>query len=126
VSRLGPWYNEAMSPAHHRLSDAQLAKLRHALEQKRDELTRKSRAHVNSATHSDEDLIEDVDQATRSAATDELLDLADHERALLDQVNRALAKMDAGTYGTSDATGEPIPYARLAVLPWAHNNVDED
>ncbi|HKA87155.1 MAG TPA: TraR/DksA family transcriptional regulator [Haliangiales bacterium] len=110
----------------HALTDAQLTKLRQALARKRDELRRKSRAHVEGATRSDEELIDDGDVAMRSATTDELLDLADHERKLLAEVERALAKMDAGTYGVSEATGEPIPYARLGAVPWARNNVDDE
>jgi DnaK suppressor protein len=32
-------------------------------------------------------------------------------------VERALRKIDEGTYGVSDASGEPIPMARLEVVP---------
>ncbi len=110
----------------HALTEAQLAKLRQALQAKRDELRRKSKEFLDTATRSDEDLIEDGDVAARSTTTDELLELADHERKLLAEVERAVAKMEAGTYGVSEGTGEPIPYARLAALPWARNNVDED
>ena len=30
-----------------------------------------------------------------------------------------------GTYGVSEETGDPIPYERLAVVPWARGGVDE-
>src|SRR5204862_417786 len=39
---------------------------------------------------------------------------------------RALAKMDRGAYGTSEASGDPIPYARLRAVPWARVDADED
>jgi DnaK suppressor protein len=35
----------------------------------------------------------------------------------LDRTERALAKLDEGTYGTCDACGEAIPPARLRALP---------
>ena len=35
----------------------------------------------------------------------------------LDRTERALAKLDEGTYGTCDGCGEPIPAARLRAMP---------
>ncbi|MGH7640685.1 MAG: TraR/DksA family transcriptional regulator [Candidatus Dormibacteria bacterium] len=35
------------------------------------------------------------------------------------QVQRALAKLDEGSYGRCDACGGAIPAGRLEVLPWA-------
>jgi len=35
------------------------------------------------------------------------------------QVDAALARLDAGTYGRCTVGGEPIPQARLAAVPWA-------
>src|SRR3954452_13166613 len=37
--------------------------------------------------------------------------------ATLDRTERALAKLDEGTYGRCDACGEPIAPKRLAALP---------
>src|SRR5262249_448753 len=41
------------------------------------------------------------------------------ERSQLARVNRALSKLENGTYGLSDITGEPIPLARLLSSPGA-------
>jgi DnaK suppressor protein len=49
--------------------------------------------------------------------------LGANERQLLLRVERALERMDAGSYGRSEVTGEPIPYERLEALPWATTNV---
>jgi len=49
---------------------------------------------------------------------------ADQER-LLAQVERALQRMDEGTYGLSEVSGRPIPLERLEVLPWATTTVDD-
>ncbi|MGI9033993.1 MAG: TraR/DksA family transcriptional regulator [Acidimicrobiales bacterium] len=40
-------------------------------------------------------------------------------RAAVDEVDRALAKVDAGTYGTCEQCGRPIPRARLKAMPAA-------
>lgn len=40
-------------------------------------------------------------------------------------VDRALAKIDAGTYGFSDVSGERIPEARLNAMPEAINTLRE-
>jgi DnaK suppressor protein len=50
---------------------------------------------------------------------------SEHERELLAQIDRALGRMDAGTYGVSELTGEPIEYARLMAVPWARYTASE-
>jgi len=45
--------------------------------------------------------------------------LSAQARAAVDEIDRALAKMDAGTYGVCDRCGHPIPKARLKALPYA-------
>jgi DnaK suppressor protein len=45
--------------------------------------------------------------------------LADNERDILQQINNALARVDAGTYGICEACGEEIEPDRLRVLPYA-------
>ncbi|MGO4957960.1 TraR/DksA family transcriptional regulator [Luteococcus sp. Sow4_B9] len=43
---------------------------------------------------------------------------------VLDQVERALTKMDSGTYGLCDECGTPIGDARLEFRPWSVRCVD--
>lgn len=45
--------------------------------------------------------------------------LADSERTLLREIDEALRRIDAGTYGICAATGQPIGKARLRAKPWA-------
>ena len=45
--------------------------------------------------------------------------LADQLRGELDEVERALAKLDEGTYGKCETCGEPIAEARLEAMPAA-------
>lgn len=43
----------------------------------------------------------------------------------LEQVVRALARIEAGTYGVSEVSGKPIPIERLEAIPYAATLVDE-
>ncbi|MGI8707956.1 MAG: TraR/DksA family transcriptional regulator [Actinomycetota bacterium] len=45
--------------------------------------------------------------------------LHDDMQVLLKDVERALAKLDEGTYGECDVCGAEIPPERLEILPWA-------
>lgn len=47
------------------------------------------------------------------------LALSAQASAAVDEIDRALAKMDAGTYGICERCGNPIPKARLKALPYA-------
>jgi DnaK suppressor protein len=46
-------------------------------------------------------------------------------RDRLDAIDRALARLDAGTYGRSVRSGQPIPEARLEADPAAELTVEE-
>lgn len=45
---------------------------------------------------------------------------------LLEQVKKALARIDAGTYGVSEVSGKPIPLARLEAVPSATTLPNEE
>jgi DnaK suppressor protein len=66
---------------------------------------------------------------------DEAADVFDREEAIaqiesngemLARIEKALRRMDEGTYGISEVSGKPIPVERLEVLPWATTLVDEE
>ncbi|HET7899895.1 MAG TPA: TraR/DksA C4-type zinc finger protein [Candidatus Nanopelagicales bacterium] len=56
-----------------------------------------------------------------SIAVERLTQVAAHEQMLaqLAEVDRALVKLDDGTYGLCDVCGGEIPAGRLEVHPWA-------
>jgi DnaK suppressor protein len=56
-----------------------------------------------------------------SIAVERLTQVAAHEQLLRQaaEVERALIKLDAGTYGICDACDRPIPQGRLDIHPWA-------
>ena len=71
--------------------------------------------------------VDDAGFSDRSHSTEERSKLISVVRALrsnLRDVDRALAKMDAGTYGTCERCGKPIGPERLEALPWAMLCID--
>jgi len=61
-----------------------------------------------------------------SAMMDKEMDLSveDEIEDLLGAVDHALQKMDDGTYGICDMSGEKIPSGRLELLPWSSLTVE--
>jgi DnaK suppressor protein len=43
----------------------------------------------------------------------------------LEAIERAKRRLEEGTYGLSVQSGEPIPDARLEVIPWAERTAEE-
>ena len=58
-----------------------------------------------------------ADSAAATAERGEKLAFVDKARERLADVDEALAAMDAGTYGTCENCGQPIPEARLEARP---------
>jgi DnaK suppressor protein len=50
--------------------------------------------------------------------------LNENVRAHLDDVNSAITRMDAGTYGQCEKCKQPINIERLKALPWARRCLD--
>jgi DnaK suppressor protein len=107
----------------HALTDAQIARLRTRLEAEREVIAARvagrRRALAQPALRSPDD----ADWAADSADQSLLARLADRDAKLLHEIERALAKMDAGTYGVCEASGEPIGFARLWTRPWTRHAV---
>jgi RNA polymerase-binding transcription factor DksA len=40
------------------------------------------------------------------------------------EIDQALARLDAGTYGICEVSGQPIPRERLKAIPWARERVE--
>ena len=108
-----------------------LAQLRAQLEQSRSRLRTEiaSKRHAEGAGDTAE---EDPDLDIRGDQGDQSVDLQtwdDTQQELLDmqaqlaKVERALSKIDAGTYGIGERSGRPIPLARLRRIPEARDDV---
>jgi DnaK suppressor protein len=104
---------------------------KHANKLLREERLRVERelAELRSETGADGEL-SNVDQHTADGGTELLEDervqsmiaRLEHE---LDAIERALKRVDEGTYGVSIESGEPIPDGRLEAVPHAERTVEE-
>jgi len=106
------------------LSPAQLDTLRHLLERMRDDLrVRLERDRTVERTAEQE--IEPMDAAEQSREQADAALFAERDRAHLAEVERALRDMEAGQYGISEVSGEPIAFERLVAVPWARRDSSE-
>jgi len=102
--------------------DADRARELLAAERARIERLLARRAHVN-----DDELSEDAASLATDLYQDEFdSSLGDDLRNELEAVERAEARLAAGTYGYSIATGKPIPDERLEAVPTAELTVEEE
>ena len=60
-----------------------------------------------------------VDRAAEARSRDILYRLSSHERTIIQRIDAALARMDAGDYGVCAYCGKPVQEARLDAVPWA-------
>ncbi len=72
-----------------------------------------------------DEALERGDDALLLREHDDVWDQLAFARDELAQVQKALARIEAGTYGTSEVSGKPIPRARLEAVPTATTLVDE-
>ena len=94
--------------------------IRRKLEQQKQELmarAAKVRADITrSSGPLDKDFAEQVVQMENDAV---LAGIGEATAAELAQINRALAQLDAGNYGTCSHCGQPIGERRLRALPYS-------
>ncbi len=64
-----------------------------------------------------------ADQGTDNYDREFALNLVSSEQDILYEIDEAIRRVDKGTYGICELTGEPIERARLDVLPYARNSV---
>ena len=116
-----------------RLSSADLQHFRELLLQKRREILgnvseiegealRKSRLDASGDLSSMP--IHMADLGTDNFDQEFSLELMDSERRLLVEIDDALNRITAGTYGICEGTGKPIAKARLEAQPWARYSVE--
>ena len=60
-----------------------------------------------------------ADEGTDDFGRTVSLELSNKEMSILKQIDRALAKIEDGTYGLCDISKEPIAKARLEAIPYA-------
>ncbi len=114
----------------------QLAKFKKVLLDEKARVEAERAEYINDDRDgSEEDAAGELSHADVNDPADEGTNLMDRERnyaaednmgRILGKIERALQKIDDGTYGLSDIDGTPIPLARLEVLPYAVTTVDQE
>src|SRR5688572_21280231 len=90
----------------------------------RDEVAERIRNRANTArVENFSELTEEIDQANHATEEAFNMRLLDKEVKLLREIETALAKFDAGTYGICEGTDEPIERRRLEARPWTRYSV---
>ena len=110
-----------------KLDKAQLEKIRANLVEKQIELeARKKELDEASFTSTQSDITGEVgldedfaDAGTATFERERDLSIRNNIRDLIDQVTRAMQRIDEGTYGTCERCGQPIDATRLKELPHA-------
>lgn len=49
---------------------------------------------------------------------------AQHRQTIM-EIDLALGRLKSGHYGVSEASGDPIPFERLLLIPWARTGANE-
>jgi DnaK suppressor protein len=104
---------------------AEHAVLREKLLEKRQEITDLYRSDLAAGQASADEGTEDiVDRANNSYNREFMFSLSDSERQLLIQVDGALGRLDAGTFGSCIHCGRAIGEKRIEAVPWARYCID--
>ena len=45
---------------------------------------------------------------------------------MIAEIDAAFYRLENGSYGVSEKTGEPIAYERLLLIPWARSGADDE
>jgi len=121
---VAPDYNPAKDKGKF-MNPVMLEYFRKKLIQWRAELLKESEETIHNTLQSTE--LQKPDIADRaSAETDHALELRtrDRERKLIMKINEALLRIDDGSYGYCEETGEPITVARLDARPIATLSIE--
>jgi DnaK suppressor protein len=107
------------------LSGADVSRLRDRLLELRQKLLERL-AEDQSTMRAAEPQTEPLDAAEQTREQDDSVAFAGRDQALLTEIERALAKIQTGSYGLSEASGEPIGVRRLTAVPWARYTIAEE
>lgn len=101
------------------MNERQVEYFRQKLMTWKEEIFRESRETLAHLQNETENLPDDVDRAW--SATDRALELRtrDRQRKLISKIDEALRRIEDGSYGYCEETGEPIGIARLEARPIA-------
>ena len=101
------------------MNPKQKAYFRQKLENWKDEILNGAKETISNLQEESSNHPDLVDRA--SSESDKALELRtrDRQRKLISKIDAAIRRIDAGTYGYCDDTGEPIALRRLEARPTA-------
>jgi DnaK suppressor protein len=105
------------------LTGEQLTQLRQQLLQERAGVVQRVQERLGLAAPLPTQHADEMDDASANQDLALLFRLADKEQKLLNEIDAALARLDDGSYGFCEGTGESIEYRRLQARPWARYSV---
>jgi len=107
------------------LTQQELDEFKQKLRQARQDIIAKAKqAVVSGNIHLDKnEMMDEVDLASATVEQNLTFRLLDRDRKLLAEIDHALKKIDSGTYGICEGTGEQIPKRRLKLRPWCRHSV---
>ena len=108
------------------LSDTQLERLANLLAEKHRELAHKVDSLNQLVTMKEDCSITDTAEAAGLLEeTPRASSLAYQHLKTMIEINHARLRLENGHYGISEISGEPIPYKRLLLIPWARRRSNE-
>ena len=108
------------------LSRMQLQELAQRLSNKRREFLDALKSLNRQITAKDDCEVSDAaDAASLQEDRDRASGIAEQYKWTIREIDAALIRLKRGLYGVSTASGEPISYARLSLIPWARTDPDD-
>jgi DnaK suppressor protein len=100
------------------MNKLQLKKFKTLLTEKRDEIVKKAKQTLEEDMSLDSnDLPDEMDLASSEYLQSFTFRLRGREKAFLEKITKALAKIDDGTFGTCEECSEEISVKRLEARP---------
>ena len=100
------------------MNKAQLKKFKQLLTEKRDEIIKKAKQTLEEDMALDaNDLPDEMDLASSEYLQSFTFRLRGREKVFLDKIEKALAKIEDGSFGTCEECGEEIQVKRLEARP---------
>jgi RNA polymerase-binding transcription factor DksA len=107
------------------LSSRQLAALRKKLIDECARMAAEYQRDITAAQSIQEEGVEDLEElASMDVDREQLFAYSEQDRDKLLLIEEALQRMNDGTYGVCQWSGQPIPLDRLRVLPWARYSAE--
>ncbi len=101
------------------LTKDQLRRIKDSLVQRRAQLTSNLKSGLVEIENQEGHHLADLEDIDNIQDNDAVFEVVNNASASLEQIEKAIEKIDRGTYGTCEDCGEPIILDRLKALPFA-------